>query len=203
MRRPHLNILLIGGLIAALLAGIGLSHFTRLDSQPDLPGLILNPPREIADFDLRTHDGAVFNKQSAAGRWHLMFFGFTHCPDICPSTLAQMRELNKALPEDIKAKLSMDFVSIDPERDTPELMGPYVTFFDPGFKGITGTMDAIDAFARSLGIAYIKVEQGESYTMDHATALVLLNPKSQVQAYFAAPHKLPELKQTLTALISS
>ncbi len=203
MRRPQLNALLIGGLIAALLAGIGLSHLMQADSQPDLPGLVLNPAREIPDFQLLDHHGETFDKQAASGKWRLMFFGFTHCPDICPSTLAQMRQLRSDLPPAITDKLSFDFVSIDPARDTPEVMKQYIAFFDPSFVGITGQQDAIEDFADSIGIAYLKVGEGPDYSMDHATALVLLDPQARVKAYFAAPHKLHELGLTLNSLIAS
>lgn len=202
MRRPHLNMLLIGGLIAALLAGVGLSHLMQAESQPELPGLILNPPRAISDFALQDQNGDRFDKAAAAGRWHLMFFGFTHCPDICPSTLAMMRQLKKDLPAAVSQQLSFDFVSIDPQRDTPALMKEYVAFFDPGFLGITGSTEAIADFADSIGIAYIKVGDGDDYNMDHATALVLLDPQSRIKAYFSAPHKASELQRALQHLIA-
>ncbi len=203
MRRPQLNALLIGGLIAALFAGIGLSHYMQSDSEPELPGLILKPSREIADFSLLDQNDQAFNKAAAQGQWQLLFFGFTHCPDICPSTLAQMRQLRSDLPAQVNDKLTFNFVSIDPQRDTAEIMKEYVAHFDPTFRGVTGTPEAISDFADSIGIAFIKVGDGDNYNMDHATALVLLDPQARIKAYFAAPHKLEELQLALTHLVSS
>lgn len=203
MRRPHLNALLVGGLIAALLAGIGLSHTMQAQREPELPGLILNPSREISDFSLLDQEGAVFDKAAAQGQWQLMFFGFTHCPDICPSTLAQMRQLRSDLPSELAARIGFNFVSIDPQRDSAEVLKEYVAYFDPSFRGITGSSEAIADFADNIGIAYIKVGDGEDYSMDHATALVLLDPQARIKAYFAAPHNLMELQRALTQLVTS
>lgn len=203
MRRPHLNALLVSGLIAALLAGIGMSHLLQQDSAPELSGLILDPARGVPDFQLTTQHGTAYNKDTALGRYQLLFFGFTHCPDICPSTLALMRQLRQNLPGELRSKLDFVFVSIDPTRDTPEVMGPYLAHFDPAFIGVTGSDEAVTDFADAVGIAFIKVEQGDTYTMDHATALVLLDPQSQIKAYFSAPHKLDELQHTLDVLINS
>ena len=203
MRRPHLNALLVTGLIAALLAGIGMSHLMQQDSDPALSGLILDPARSLPDFELTTQHGTPYNKDTAMGRHQLLFFGFTHCPDICPSTLALMRQLRQDLPAELRSKLDFVFVSIDPERDTPEVMTPYLAHFDPAFIGVTGGTSAVTDFADAVGIAFIKVDQGDSYTMDHATALVLLDPQSRIKAYFSAPHKLGELQNTLNVLINS
>ncbi len=203
MRRPHLNALLVTGLIAALLAGIGMSHLMQQDNAPGVSGLVLNPARSLPDFELVTQHGTPYNKDTALGRYQLLFFGFTHCPDICPSTLALMRQLRENLPAQLRSKLDFVFVSIDPERDTPEVMGPYLAHFDPAFIGVTGNTEAVTDFADSVGIAFIKVDQGDTYTMDHATALVLLDPQSRIKAYFSAPHKLDELQSTLDTLINS
>ncbi|MGJ8668669.1 MAG: SCO family protein [Oceanococcus sp.] len=202
MRRPQLNALLVGGLIAALIAGIGLSHIMQADSQPELPGLVLKPSREIADFSLLDQNGDAFNKAAAQGQWQLMFFGFTHCPDICPTTLAQMRQLRSDLPPAVVEKLAFNFVSIDPQRDSAAVLKEYVAYFDPSMRGVTGSLEAITDFADSIGIAFIKAGEGDDYNMDHATALILLDPDSRIKAYFAAPHKLGELHYALTELIS-
>lgn len=205
MRRPHLNALLTGGLIAALLAGVGLSHW--LNSQgTDRPstGLILPNARPLPDFALQDQNGAEIQRQDLKGQWHLMFFGFTHCPDICPNTLALMRQLRQDLPEEIRAQVRFAMVSVDPERDTAPVLKEYLAYFDPSFLGITGDLAAVSRFAEKLGIAFFK--QGsdtEDYNVDHSTALVLLNPDAAVKAYFSAPHDLQSLHAALLEVIGT
>ena len=111
-----------------------------------------------------------------------------------------MRQLRTDLSPAARKVVDFVFVSIDPQRDTPTLMDEYLSHFDPEFIGVTGSEDAIRAFADSIGIAFLKVAEGDSYTMDHATAMVLLDQQSNIKAYFAAPHKLDELKTTLEHL---
>lgn len=204
MRRPQLNALLIGGLLGALLAGIGLSHLlTETPGPDDEVGLVLQTPRALPDYQLVTHTGEAFSKASRPARWQLMFFGFTHCPDICPSTLALMKQLRKDLPDTTREQLDFVFVSLDPARDTPEVLAPYLAFFDPAIIGLTGSEEAIKAFANAAGIAFVKVGDGDDYMLDHSTALVLLEPGGGIKAYFSAPHRLPELQSALSRLIDA
>lgn len=201
MRRPTLNLVLIFGLLAALLAGVGLSHWMNPSRSLEGAGLVLETSRSIPDFALLTQHGAPYTPASVKGRWQLLFFGFTHCPDICPSTLAKMRQLRADLPPEQRGQIDFVMVSVDPERDTAAVLKPYLAHFDPTFVGVTGELAAIEAFAASLGIAFIKVTEGDSYTMDHSTAMVLLTPQSQVKAYFSAPHELPAMQATLSQLL--
>jgi protein SCO1/2 len=204
MRRPQLNALLIGGLIAALVAGIGLSHWLGQGVSSDYPaGLVLEPAREIPDFALQNQHGGAYDKSTFAGHWQLLFFGFTQCPDVCPATLAQMQQLKRDLPEDVRKQMDFVLVSVDPARDTPEVLTRYLAYFDPEFLGVTAPEPALESFAASLGVAYIKVGDGENYSMDHSTALVLMNAQGQIKAYFSAPHDLPALQRTLLQLVSA
>lgn len=205
MRRPHLNILLTGGLLAALLAGIGLSHWLNQQPAPEGTGLILSQPRAIPDFMLQTAAGTPYTRDHLSGHWQLLFFGFTHCPDVCPNTLALMKQLKQDLPAAVSGQLDFVFVSIDPARDTPQVLREYIDYFDPEFLGITGSSTQLASFTESLGIAYVTqaADENGNYNVDHSTAMVLLTPAAAVQAYFPAPHKLTALNTTLTGLIGS
>lgn len=201
MRRPQLNALLIGGLLAALAAGIGLSHWIQGKNSAQSVGLVLQSPRALPDFVLETARGTAYTPESIRGRWQLLFFGFTHCPDVCPNTLALFREIKAVLPQATRAKLDLVFVSIDPARDSREVMRSYLDYFDPEFVGVTGTPAAISAFASSVGIASVKVGDAQDYVMDHSTALVLLNDAAQIKAYYSAPHLPSDLVDSLSQLI--
>ncbi|HXY77035.1 MAG TPA: SCO family protein, partial [Steroidobacteraceae bacterium] len=115
----------------------------------------------------------------------LMFFGFTHCPDVCPTTLLKLAQIKKRA---ASAPLRVLFVSVDPERDTPAVLGLYVHAFDPAFEGITGDPQAIAALARSVGVATNRIElPGGDYTMDHSAVLFLLDGRARICAVFTPP----------------
>ena len=198
MRRPHLNALLIG-------AGVGLSHWLSSGSDATSAGLVLDTPREVPPFQLQTAQGRSYTPDSFDGRWQLQFFGFTHCPDICPNTLALMQQVKQQMPAELQQKLDFVFVSLDPARDTPKVLRNYVSYFDPDFVGVTGSADNIREFTESLGIAYVVNEPDDTgnYAVDHATALVLLTPQGRIKAYFPAPLDRDALRQSLTRLLSS
>lgn len=144
-------------------------------------------------YALLDHRGAAFTAESLRGDWSLVFAGFTHCPDICPDTLARLNLLDRVLRErDIVVQTV--FVSVDPERDTPERLAGYVTYFNEEFIGVTGPKVELDRFATALGIGYVKVPSaGGDYTVDHSAALVLVGPDARVVEYFMPPHDIAAL----------
>lgn len=150
----------------------------------------LEPARALPAFDLLDQGGAAFDVARLQNRWSLLFFGFTHCPDVCPTTLgvlAQTEKLLADLPEAQRPQIVL--VSVDPKRDTPEQLASYVKFFSPSFTGVTGTQADIDAFTRALGVpvATSPLPNGD-YTVDHSAALFLVNPSGQLRALFSGPH---------------
>ncbi|HMN45677.1 MAG TPA: SCO family protein [Povalibacter sp.] len=150
----------------------------------------LEPARALPTFKLIDQSGGAFDAARLQNRWSLLFFGFTHCPDVCPTTLgvlAQTEKLLADLPESRRPQIVL--VSVDPKRDTPEQLASYVKFFSPSFTGVTGTQDDIDAFTRALGVpvATSPLPNGD-YTVDHSAALFLVNPAGQLRALFSGPH---------------
>lgn len=144
-------------------------------------------------YTLTDHRGGAFTADSLEGGWSLVFAGFTHCPDICPDTLVRLNLLDKALRER-ELEVRTVFVSVDPERDTPERLAGYVTYFNEGFTGVTGPKVELDRFVAALGIGYVKVPgAGGDYTVDHSAALVLVDPDGRVAEYFMPPHDVAGL----------
>jgi protein SCO1/2 len=177
--------LLILAALAAALAGFYVAR--QIDrTSPQLASGTWFPQRwQVADFRLTDSEGQPFTLARLSGAPTLVFFGFTHCPDVCPTTLLKLAQVRKASGI---ADLKVLFVSIDPQRDTPEVLGRYVHAFDPQFEGLTGDPQAINALARRFNVAVNRVElPGGDYTMDHSAVVFLLDAQARVVAIFTPP----------------
>ena len=125
------------------------------------------------------------------GQWNLLFFGFTHCPDVCPTALQQMNVMDKQLSaQDWTEKVAYWFISVDPQRDTPQRLADYVSFFNPDFRAATGSTAELDKLARKFGV-YYNVEPPsdthDDYRVEHSGAIMILNPQGEYQAVFTDP----------------
>ena len=138
------------------------------------------------EFELTNQRGERMRLSDLAGNAVMMFFGYTFCPDTCPATLSRMREVKAALSEDDAARFTGLLVSVDPARDTPERLGQYVEFFDPGFVGLTGTDDELQDIARRYGARYM-IPDGQpedSYLVSHSSIGYLIDPAGHVRALY-------------------
>jgi protein SCO1/2 len=153
---------------------------------------VLAQPEPLPAFSLAGHDGKPFDNAALRGRWTFLFFGFTHCPDVCPTTLAVFAE---AFPK-LEGNARFVLVSVDPERDTPEALAKYLAAFHPAFLGATGD---IAALAESLGVVYAKVPGPApgSYSVDHSSSVLLVDPQGRFYGVLAAPHVAANIVQAL------
>ncbi|MEW5249439.1 SCO family protein [Microbulbifer sp. 2201CG32-9] len=168
------------------------------DSELRLNGAIkLERPRILENFELLSDTGDVFQTRDFAGRWTLVFFGFTHCPDICPTTMATLNNFYRGLDEKTRTDTDILLVSVDPKRDTPEKLGDYVRYFHQDFRGITGDFLQLKRFANQLNVPFNKVplENGD-YTLDHGSQVVLINPRGHYHGFFKAPLDPAKMKLT-------
>jgi protein SCO1 len=149
-------------------------------------GVVLPAARPLPEFGLLDQHARAFTRAGMGGRWTLLFAGFTHCPDICPATLATLATLDARL-EGAAENLQMVFLSLDPERDDPDTLARYLAHFHPRVVGLTGTPGEIDRVASAIGLSYMRVPLGEDYTVDHSAALMLIDPRARVVAYFRPP----------------
>lgn len=149
---------------------------------------LLETPRRFSDFTLIDHNGNPVTKASFQDKWTLIFFGFTHCPDICPTTMATAAKMYKELTSEEQQDLQIVLLSVDPERDTQEKLAAYVPYFNPDFLGVTGDPNVIFKLATELNIAYTKVplESGD-YTVDHSGNFVIINPRGDYHGFFRQP----------------
>jgi protein SCO1/2 len=133
-------------------------------------------------FTLTASDGQPFASSKLNGKPAAIFFGFTHCPDVCPTTLARLARLRRELGQGEDA-LSIVFVSVDPERDTPAEIASYISLYDTPIIGLTGTTAQIEQVKKQFGIYSRKVEQpGGGYSVDHSASVILLDKNGQFVA---------------------
>jgi protein SCO1/2 len=181
------------GLIALCMAAAGFWVARQFEGPPVelASGTWLPRARLLGAFALTDQSGRPFTQAQLAGAPSLVFFGFTHCPDVCPTTLFKLAQVKRAagIPN-----LRVLFVSVDPERDTPALLSQYLSAFDPGFVGLTGSEQAITQVAAQFGVAFARVElPGGDYTMDHSATLFLLDDKGRNVAIFTPPFDVARL----------
>ncbi len=150
---------------------------------------ILPQPRELPALDLVDQDNRPLPRDFLRDHWTIVFFGFTQCPDVCPTTLTTLAQVKKQL-ADLPASQQprVLLVSVDPERDPPALLKSYVTFFDPSFLAATGTLAATTQAATAFSVPFAKVPLPDGgYTMDHGAGLFVVSPKGALVAYSSPP----------------
>ena len=186
------KLLVVSFALLAMAAGFWLA--TQLtgpasDKLPQIQAAVVNPARQIAVPELTKHDGNAFTNEDLKGRWTLVFFGYTHCPDICPMTMNVLAQAKKIARTEFPQVV---LVSVDPQRDTVDMLGDYVKYFDPEFIGVTGAENMIQALTLQTSVVYMKVpgSSGDEndYLVDHSSSILLINPEGQLAAFLKAPH---------------
>lgn len=196
--RLPLILLIVGLAVLGVVTGVLAWQLYELRQAPP-PGqrsgtlVELPEPRVIADFRLQDQAGRPFELDDLRGRWSVLFFGYTSCPDICPNTLYQMHQAREALAERFAADRLPVFylVSVDPERDSPDRLAAYVEHFDPAFHGLTGADAQLRALALQLGVVYhiAPHDPGDTqYAVDHSASLLVLDPQARLYGVMPAPH---------------
>ncbi|KKO44581.1 photosynthetic protein synthase I [Arsukibacterium ikkense] len=189
------NVIVLVLSAAAVVAGVML--YLLWQHQP-LPqhALVYPQPRNLADFELIDQDNMPRSRADLMDKWTLAFVGYTYCPDICPLTLAKLAGVHAELAAKVGQPLQIWFVSVDPQRDTPEQLKQYVDYFrQPALIGLTAGHDQLFPFVRQLGLMYAMSSTAEQdYLVDHSASVVLINPLGQVAAMFKpemAPGEVP------------
>lgn len=192
-------------LIAAVAAAIGLWFGNRAfsPSARKLVAAVLYPtPRALPDFTLTRAGGGTLTHDDWKGRWTVAFFGYTNCPDVCPTTLATFKQAWTTLrAKNLADRVRFDFVSVDPKRDTPEQLGKYVGFFSPDFVAATGSDAELTRLTRSLGLVYSIAPTGEGdYAVDHSASAVIIDPEGREIGLFRPPLDANGIVADLTTL---
>ncbi|MCB8942724.1 MAG: SCO family protein [Ardenticatenaceae bacterium] len=164
-------------LIAAIYFGWRLAQGLPLVGTPQMHGFLMNEPATIGNFTLTSVTGGSVSLSDYRDKIVIVYFGYTHCPDVCPATMLHLANARASLKPKYQDDVQVLMVTVDPARDTPELLAEYLGHFDPTFVGLTGTEEEIAAAAAPLGIYYEKVvlEGVEGYFMDHTATAALLD----------------------------
>jgi protein SCO1/2 len=194
------------GVVAA--AGAGTAVFERHLNPPValVSGELLSPRRALPDFSLIDAGGERFGPAQLRGHWSLLFFGYTNCPDFCPTTLTTLAALDKRLRAQPAAILpQVVFVSVDAARDTPAQLARYVPYFDPRFIGVTARdQSSIETVARQLGVAVIVHSSPDgNYTVDHTGALFVIDPAGRISAILTGPFSVEALQQDFARIVAA
>jgi len=177
--------------IIPILATLWLLASCSPPEPPRLTGATLLPSaRTLTPFTLVDHHNAPFTQDALRGQWSFVFFGYTHCPDVCSNALGILKRVETLLEADGETVLPrVLFVGIDPPRDTPETLARFVSGFHPSFVGVTGEKEELKRLTRQLGILYERStgDIDENYQVDHSAAIILINPEGRYQALFSMP----------------
>ena len=192
-------------LVAALAAAVGLWLGMRVLAPapgPSLSFVVLYPaPRELPAFQLDRSDGGKLTLEDWKGRWTVVFFGYTNCPDVCPTTLSDFKQVWKRLPAATKQRMRFDFVSVDPQRDTPAQRARYVGFFDPDFVAASGDDEQLTRITHALGLVYARGEPKDgTYDVDHSASAVLIDPQGRQAGVLRPPFDAAKIAADLTTL---
>lgn len=194
----------LGGLalvgVLALGLGVYTSHYTSGGNQTVqtlqkslTSGTVFQQPRDIQAFELTNEANKAFTNKDLMGHWTLLFFGFTRCQDICPTTLAVFNKIYKVLETQKIVEPQYVMISVDPERDNPKQISQYVKGFNDAFKGATGDKAALEKLTKDMSVLYMKVANkgstdSKDYTIDHSGTIMLIGPDAKLYAIFPMPH---------------
>ncbi len=202
-----LRLILVFGLVIIAFAGGTLFMTLAFQGPRDQPlhATVLPQSRTLPQFSLLDHKGAEFNTESLRDQWSLLFFGFTHCPDICPATLQQLAiARSRVLDESESTFPNIVLISVDPERDTPEVLAEYIGYFCDGLTGVTGSIDELRKLTSALGIYFEKsVGENGGYSVDHAAVVIVINKNAEFHALFSAPHNIDHFVEDIPLIMDS
>ena len=194
--------------IVAIAAGLLLSR-ALLDrsSAPTLAkATLIDPARPLPPMAFVDDQGQPFGLEQLRGHWSILFFGFTSCPDVCPTTLALLAQVEKKLADmPVEQRPHIVLVSVDAKRDTPERLASYVKSFSPTFSGITaGEQTAVEEFALKMGVPVaVSTLADGNYTVDHSAAIFVVDPSGALRALSSTPHNVPIIAEDYRSIVGA
>ena len=173
-------------------------------SLEDVSATVLRDAKPLPKFVLEDHLGNEFTNKNLKGHWSLVFFGYTHCPDVCPTTLSLLNQVDQVLKNksDVNVPKTI-FISVDPARDTIAQLANYVPYFNPDFIGVTGSLQNLQVLTTSLGVAFGNDGDAESedYEVFHSTRIMLIDPEARLKALFSFPHDVNKIASDYSKII--
>jgi protein SCO1/2 len=167
---------------------------------------VLPEAKALPEFSLEDHRGNAFTNESMKGKWSFVFFGYTRCPDVCPTTLSLLNQVDQVLKKESGLAIPETiFISVDPGRDTIEQLAEYVPYFNSEFIGVTGSLENLQVLTKSLGIAFGQEGDtgSEEYEVFHSTRIMLIDPEARLKALFSSPHDVNTIVNDYIKIINS
>ena len=176
-----------------------------LEKKPSLiTGKILVRPMEIDNFELIDQNNEVFNKKSLEGGWTVLFFGYTNCPDVCPTTIYKLAEIKNGIKEDLpSANFNTVLVTLDPDRDSSERLDEYIGYFDETMLGVTGTYENIQSFTSSLSVFYQRINKEEGYDFNHTASIFVFDKDGSLFATMSPANTIEELESDFFTILNN
>ena len=176
-----------------------------LEKKPSLiTGKILVRPMEIDNFELIDQNNEAFNKKSLEGGWTVLFFGYTNCPDVCPTTIYKLAEIKNGIKEDLpSANFNTVLVTLDPDRDSPERLDEYIGYFDETMLGVTGTYENIQSFTSSLSVFYQRINKEEGYDFNHTASIFVFDKDGSLFATMSPANTVEEIESDFFTILNN
>ena len=176
-----------------------------LEKKPTLvSGKILARPMEMDRFELIDQKNEVFNNKSLEGGWTVLFFGYTNCPDVCPTTIYKLAEIKNELKEDLSStSFNTVLVTLDPDRDSADRLKEYIGYFDESMLGVTGTYENIQSFTSSLSVFYQRINKEEGYDFNHTASIFVFNKDGSLFATMSPANTIGELTQDFYTILNN
>ena len=176
-----------------------------LEKKPSLiTGKILVRPMEIDNFELIDQNNEAFNKKSLEGGWTVLFFGYTNCPDVCPTTIYKLAEIKNGIKEDLpSANFNTVLVTLDPDRDSAERLDEYIGYFDETMLGVTGTYENIQSFTSSLSVFYQRINKEECYDFNHTASIFVFDKDGSLFATMSPANTVGELESDFFTILNN
>ena len=176
-----------------------------LEKKPSLiTGKILVRPMEIDNFELTDQNNEVFNKKSLEGGWTVLFFGYTNCPDVCPTTIYKLAEIKNGIKEDLpSANFNTVLVTLDPDRDSTERLDEYIGYFDETMLGVTGTYENIQSFTSSLSVFYQRINKEEGYDFNHTASIFVFDKDGSLFATMSPANTVEEIESDFFTILNN
>ena len=176
-----------------------------LEKKPSLiTGKILVRPMEIDNFELIDQNNEVFNKKSLEGSWTVLFFGYTNCPDVCPTTIYKLAEIKNGIKEDLpSANFNTVLVTLDPDRDSSERLDEYIGYFDETMLGVTGTYENIQSFTSSLSVFYQRINKEEGYDFNHTASIFVFDKDGSLFATMSPANTVEEIESDFFTILNN
>ena len=176
-----------------------------LEKKPSLiTGKILVRPMEIDNFELIDQNNEAFNKKSLEGGWTVLFFGYTNCPDVCPTTIYKLAEIKNGIKEDLpSANFNTVLVTLDPDRDSAERLDEYIGYFDETMLGVTGTYENIQSFTSSLSVFYQRINKEEGYDFNHTASIFVFDKDGSLFATMSPANTVEEIESDFFTILNN